>query len=50
MRFVDGEQANARALEQLLETGRHQPFRRHVKQVDFAFAQRALRGHRFGAR
>ena len=42
MRFVDGEQADARALEQLLETRRHQPFRRDVQQIDLALAQRAL--------
>ena len=50
MRFVDGEQADARALQQFLETGRHQALRRDVEQVDLTVAQRALGRHRLGAR
>ena len=49
MRFVDGEQADARALEQFQKARRHQPFGRHVEQVDLAVAQRALGGRGFRA-
>ncbi len=45
--LVDGEQGDVRILEQVQAALRHQPFRRHVHQVDLAGAHQALDAVRF---
>ena len=48
MRFVDREQRQPGPRQQIEASRRHQPFGRHVEQIERAVADRALGRRRFG--